>query len=85
MSVSVHVPFVPNVVVEHVSSFVVCCVETPILLMGDVAYDTRFSECNEVQSRDIIIRRPVTSSFKSMYFQIFFGKNYYRKSIELQP
>ena len=29
--VSVSVPFVPNVVVEHVSGFVVCCVETWVM------------------------------------------------------
>ena len=48
-SVSVLVPFVPNVVVQHVSDFVACCVEAThyILLMGGVAYDARFSVCNK--------------------------------------
>ena len=60
--------------------------ESSILLMGDVAYDARFSVCNkgntfEVQSQDIIIRRITTSPFKSMYFQIFW-QNYCRKTIE---
>ena len=46
---SVSVSFVPNVVVQHVNFFVVCCVETEssILLIGDVAYDARFSVCNK--------------------------------------
>ena len=47
--VSVSVPFVPKVVVQHVSGFVACCVEATHynLLMGDVAYDARFSDCNK--------------------------------------
>ena len=54
--------------------------ESSILLMGYVAYDARFSVCNKrntmryMQSQDIIIRRISTSTFKSMYFQIFFAK-----------
>ena len=41
----VSVPFVPNVVVEHVSGFVddTLQVECSIQLMGDVSYDARFS------------------------------------------
>ena len=57
--------------------------------MGDVAYDARFSVCNKRNTMMyshrtcfIIIRRLVKSPFKSMYFQIFFGKNYCRKTIE---
>ena len=45
--------------------------ERSILLMGDVAYDARFSVCNKRYTQDIIIRHLVTSPFKSMYFQIF--------------
>ena len=50
--VFVSVPFVPNVVVQHVSGFVACWgdtlqVESSILLMSDVAYDARFSVCNK--------------------------------------
>ena len=47
---SVKVFFVTNVVVQHVDCFVFCCIlddtlhtERSILLMGDVAYDARFS------------------------------------------
>ena len=45
---SVSVSFVPNVVVQQVNCFVVCCVdmESSILLIGDVAYDARYSVCN---------------------------------------
>ena len=49
--------------------------------MGDVAYDARFSVCNKRYTQDIIIPHLVTSSFKSMYFQIFW-QNYCRKTIE---
>ena len=45
-----------------------------ILLIGDVAYDARFSVHFEVQSQDIIIRHFVTSPFKSMCFTIFWQK-----------
>ena len=54
VSVSVGLPFVPNVVIQHVSGFVACCIEAthykwkvPILLMVDVAYDAHFSVCNK--------------------------------------
>ena len=69
MSVSVY--FVPNVVVQHVNCFVVCCIKTErsILLMGDVAYDARFSDAISV-----IICHLVTSPFKTMYFQTFWQK-----------
>ena len=66
-----------------------------IKLIGDVAYDARFSVCNkrytmyfEVQSQDIIIRHFVTSPFKSMCFQIFLqrllsqnNRSYSRKKV----
>ena len=58
--------------------------ESSILLMGDVAYDARFSVCNKrnkVQSQDIIIRCITTSPFKSMYLQIFW-QNYCCITIE---
>ena len=52
--VSVSVPFVANVVVQHVSGFVTFCVEAthykwkvPSYLLDDVAYDARFSVCNK--------------------------------------
>ena len=45
--------------------------ESSILLIGDVAYDARFSVYFELRSQDIIIRRLTTSPFESMYFQIF--------------
>ena len=82
----VSVPFVPNRAREPfcclLSSDDTLQVERPILLMGDVAYDARFSVCNKRYTQDIIIRRLVTSPFKSLYYQIFFGKNYCRKTIE---
>ena len=93
--VSVSVPFVPNVVVQHVSGFVACCVEAthykwkvPSYLW--VMWHTMLVSAYaisvivlyfEVQSQDIIIRRITTSPFKSMYFQIFW-QNYCRKTIE---
>ena len=77
--VSVSVPFVPNVVVQHVSGFVACCVETthykwkvPSYLW--VMWHTMLVSVYAIRSQDIIIRRITTSPFKSMYFQIFFGK-----------
>ena len=91
--VSVPVPFVPNIVVQHVSGFVVCCVEAThykwkvtsylwvmwhTMLVSVYAISVILFE---VQSQVIIIRRITTSPFKSMYFQIFW-QNHCHKTIE---
>ena len=74
MSVSVF--FVPNVVVQHVNCFVVCCIKTTHYKRKGPSYFSviRFSVCNKRYTQDIIIRHLVTSLFKSMYFQIFWQK-----------
>ena len=58
--------------------------ERSILLMGDVAYDARFSVCNKRYTKDTINRYLVTSPFKSM-FSRFFGKIFVAKQLKLQP
>ena len=80
--VSVSVPFVPNVVVQHLIGFVARCVEKThykwkfpsylwvmwhTMLVSVYAISVIYFE---VQSQDII-RRITSSPFKSMYFQIF--------------
>ena len=52
-----------------------------LLLMGDVAYDARFSVCNKRYTQDIIIRLLVMRRLNQCIPK-FFGKNYCRKTIE---
>ena len=84
--VSVSVPFVPNVVVQHVSGFVACFVEATrykwkvpsyvwvmwhTMLVSVYAISVIYFE---VQSQDIIFRRITTSLFINQCISRFFGK-----------
>ena len=84
---SVSVSFVPNVVVQHVNCFVVCCVWTThykrkvpsyLSLMWHTILVSVYAIRARYTLRDSHL---VTLSLKSMYFQIF-GKNYCSKIIE---
>ena len=84
--VSVSVPFVPNVVVQHVSGFGACFVEATrykwkvpayvwvmwhTMLVSGYAISVIYFE---VQSQDIIFRRITTSLFINQCISRFFGK-----------
>ena len=53
--------------------------ERSILLMGDVAYDARFSVCNKRYTQDIINRLLVNQCFSR-----FFGKIIVAKQLKLR-
>ena len=74
MSVSIF--FVPNVVVQHVNCFVVCCIKTTRYERKGPSYlwVMWHTMLVSVYTQDIIIRHLVTSPFKSIFFQIFWQK-----------
>ena len=72
--------FVPNIVVQHVNCFVVCCIKTTCYERKGSSYLWAMwhTMLVSVYTQGIL----VTSPFKSKYFQIFFGNNYCRQTIE---
>ena len=74
MSLSVF--FVPNVVVQHVSCFDVCCIKKTCYKRKGPSYlwVMWHTMLVSVYAISAFIRHLVTSPFKSMYFQIFWHK-----------